>query len=154
MMNKNVYETASILMQDCPTQLSVFANITALIYLELPDLNWVGFYLNQGDTLILGPFMGKPATTEIPFHRGVCGECVRLEKTVYVPDVHLHPDHIACDEASQSELVIPLMSHGILLGVLDIDSPVINRFDLDTIHTLENIVKDLVNTIDNIPFFK
>jgi GAF domain-containing protein len=73
---------------------------------------------------------------------------------VYVPDVHLHPDHIACDEASQSELVIPLISNGILLGVLDIDSPIKNRFDLETINTLEKIVEDLVNTIDNIPFFK
>jgi L-methionine (R)-S-oxide reductase len=154
MMNKNLYETANILMQDHPTQLSVFSNLASLIYLELPDLNWVGFYLNQGDTLILGPFMGKPATTQIPFHRGVCGECVRLHQTVYVPDVHLHPDHIACDEASNSELVIPLISNGILLGVLDIDSPIKNRFDVETITTLEKIVEDLVNTIDNIPFFK
>jgi GAF domain-containing protein len=73
---------------------------------------------------------------------------------VYVPDVHKHRDHIACDEASQSELVIPLMLKGELIGVLDIDSPVINRFDKETIHVLEKIVSDLVNTIDNIPFFK
>lgn len=153
-MNPSFYSTAHILMQDHPTQLSVLSNLASYIYLELPKLNWVGFYLNQGDMLILGPFMGKPATTQIPFHRGVCGECVRKHETVYVPDVHLHPDHIACDEASQSELVIPLISQGHLLGVLDIDSPVIDRFDRETIETLEKIVKDLVNVIDNIPFFK
>jgi len=153
-MNQQLYDTATILMQDHPTQLSVMSNLASLLYNELPDLNWVGFYLNQGDHLILGPFMGKPATTLIPFHRGVCGECVRLKKTVYVPDVHKHPDHIACDEASQSELVIPLMLKGELIGVLDIDSPVIDRFDKETIHVLEKIVSDLVNTIDNIPFFK
>lgn len=153
-MNQNFYPTAQILMQDHPTQLSVFSNLASYIYLELPELNWVGFYLNQGDMLILGPFMGKPATTQIPFHRGVCGECVRKHETVNVPDIHLHPDHIACDEASKSELVIPLISNGHLLGVLDIDSPVKNRFDQETIEILEKIVKDLVNVIDNIPFFK
>lgn len=153
-MNQNFYPTAQILMQDHPTQLSVFSNLASFIFLELPELNWVGFYLNQGDMLILGPFMGKPATTQIPFHRGVCGECVRKHETVYVPDIHLHSDHIACDEASKSELVIPLISNGHLLGVLDIDSPVKNRFDQETIEILEKIVKDLVNVIDNIPFFK
>ncbi len=79
-MNNQLLETAKILIQDHPTQLSVYANLASLIYGTLPELNWVGFYLNDGNRLILGPFMGKPATTEIPFERGVCGECVRKKK--------------------------------------------------------------------------
>jgi L-methionine (R)-S-oxide reductase len=153
-MNNQLFETAKILIQDHPTQLSVYANLASLIYGELPNLNWVGFYLNDGNRLILGPFMGKPATTEISYDRGVCGECVRKRHTVYVPDVHLHPDHIACDAASESELVIPMISNGVLLGVLDIDSPKKDRFDHNTIKTIEKIVEELVNVVDNIPFFK
>ena len=153
-MNNQLLETAKILIQDHPTQLSVYANVASLVYGALPELNWVGFYLNDGMRLILGPFMGKPATTEIPFERGVCGECVRKKETIYVPDVDLHPDHIACDAASESELVIPMLSKGKLIGVLDIDSPKKDRFDQETITTLEKIVEELVNVVDNIPFFK
>ena len=153
-MNNQLLETAKILIQDHPTQISVYANIASLVYGALSNLNWVGFYLNDGNRLILGPFMGKPATTEIPFERGVCGECVRKKETVYIPDVHLHPDHIACDAASESELVIPIIAKGKLLGVLDIDSPKKDRFDQETISTLEKIIEELVNVVDNIPFFK
>jgi GAF domain-containing protein len=153
-MLHTLIETTKILIQDNPNQLAVLSNISALIYQEIPDLNWVGFYVYHEQYLYLGPFQGKPATTLIPLSRGVCGEAARTLKTINVYDVHQHPDHIACDEASNSELVIPVILDGQLFGVLDIDSPVIGRFDAMLQHTLETVVELLTVSIDNKPFLK
>ena len=106
------------------------ANLAALIYWTLPDLNWAGFYfLREATELVLGPFQGKPACVRIPVGRGVCGTAIAEGKTQVVPDVHAFPGHIACDAASRSELVIPLLWEGRAVGVLDLDSPLPDRFD-------------------------
>ncbi len=105
------------------------ANTAALLYHELPDVNWVGFYRLVGDELVLGPFQGKPACVRIPLGKGVCGTAAAQRETVLVPDVHDFPGHIACDSASNSEIVVPLVKDGQLLGVLDLDSPRVGRFD-------------------------
>ena len=95
----------------------------------MPDLNWAGFYLYDGTELVLGPFQGKPACLRIALNRGVCGKAATTGQTQLVPDVHAFPGHIACDAASRSELVVPLLHQSKLLGVWDVDSPVLNRFD-------------------------
>jgi L-methionine (R)-S-oxide reductase len=106
------------------------ANMAALIYHGLPDLNWAGLYFRRGQELVLGPFQGKPACVRIPLGRGVCGTAAARAATVLVPDVHDFPGHIACDPASRSELVVPLLpAFGEVLGVLDLDSPLLARFD-------------------------
>lgn len=110
---------------------AILANASAAIYHGLPDLNWAGFYLLRGQTLILGPFQGRPACVRIPVENGVCGAAVRARASVLVPDVHAFPGHIACDGASRSELVVPLMRNGMLIGVLDLDSPLPARFDAE-----------------------
>ncbi|MBR4236092.1 MAG: GAF domain-containing protein [Clostridia bacterium] len=107
------------------------ANISALIYETLEDINWAGFYLLEDDTLVLGPFQGKPACVEIAWGRGVCGTAACRDKPVVVKDVHEFAGHIACDSASRSEIVIPLHKHGRVWGVLDIDSPLVGRFDTE-----------------------
>jgi L-methionine (R)-S-oxide reductase len=105
------------------------ANMAALIYHGLPDINWVGFYFRRGDELVLGQFQGKPACVRIPIGSGVCGAAAARAATVLVPDVHDFPGHIACDPASHSELVVPLIEEGEVAGVLDLDSPLPARFD-------------------------
>jgi len=105
------------------------ANAAAAIYHTLPALNWAGFYLKRGSDLILGPFQGKPACVRIPVGKGVCGTAAEQERSVLVPDVRAFAGHIACDAASRSELVVPLIRGGMLLGVLDLDSPLEARFD-------------------------
>ena len=105
------------------------ANMAALIYHGLPDLNWAGFYFRQDGELVLGPFQGKPACVRIPHGKGVCGKAAARAATVLVPDVHQFPGHIACDPVSRSELVVPLIEAGEVSGVLDLDSPLLARFD-------------------------
>jgi L-methionine (R)-S-oxide reductase len=107
------------------------ANAAAVIYHGLPELNWAGFYITRGRTLVLGPFQGKPACVRIERGKGVCGTAVERAASVLVADVHAFPGHIACDAASESELVVPLIRNGIVIGVLDLDSPVRARFDTD-----------------------
>jgi len=122
------------------------ANTAALIFTSVPDLNWAGFYfLRDNQELILGPFQGHPACTRIAVGRGVCGAAVALKHTMLVADVHAFADHIACDTASRSELVVPLFSGGEIIGVLDLDSPSLGRFDQDDqagIETLARIFTD------------
>lgn len=117
------------LTDEVPHRIANLANASALIYDALGEVNWVGFYLLEGNTLVLGPFQGKPACIEIPLGRGVCGASAIQRKTLLVPNVHEFPGHIACDSASNSEIVIPLLSaSGDVLGVLDIDSTHFERF--------------------------
>ncbi|WP_448658528.1 GAF domain-containing protein [Sphingomonas sp. CJ99] len=114
-----------------PDGIANMANAAALIWQVLPDLNWAGFYRNVGDELVLGPFQGKAACIRIPFGRGVCGTAAATRETQLVPDVHAFPGHIACDAASRSELVVPILSSDgdRVLAVLDLDSPLPGRFD-------------------------
>lgn len=106
----------------------LLANASALIMDGVPDLNWAGFYLMDGGELVLGPFQGKVACVRIPMGRGVCGTAAQRDETQLVPDVHEFPGHIACDSASRSEVVVPLHANGRVIGVLDIDSPLLARF--------------------------
>ncbi len=107
------------------------ANAAAAMWQYLPDINWAGFYFLKGDILVLGPFAGKPACVRIPLGRGVCGTAAANRATIVVPDVHAFPGHIACDSASNSEIVVPLIRNGVVIGVLDIDSPRLDRFQHD-----------------------
>jgi GAF domain-containing protein len=106
-----------------PWYVSALSNLSALIMSSLPDLNWAGFYLMKDGGLVVGPFQGNPACIHIPVGKGVCGTAVQRDETVLVPDVHQFPGHIACDSASQSEIVIPIHMDGSVVAVLDIDSP-------------------------------
>lgn len=119
---------ADALTNGVPHRISNLANVSALIFDAMDDLNWAGFYLLEGETLVLGPFQGKPACIEIPVSRGVCGAAVREDRSQLVPDVHAFAGHIACDSASRSELVVPLRKGGAVIGVLDLDSPSLARF--------------------------
>ena len=125
-----VLEQARALMAGEPDRIANAANLSALIYATLPDLNWAGFYFFDGRELVVGPFQGKPACVRIALGKGVCGTAAATHDTVVVLDVEQFPGHIACDVASRSEIVVPLVaSDGRLLGVLDIDSPKLARFD-------------------------
>ncbi|MBB5324473.1 GAF domain-containing protein [Anoxybacillus tepidamans] len=123
------------------------ANASALLNQFLKNINWVGFYLAEGEQLVLGPFQGLPACVRIPFGKGVCGTAAKNQKTELVPDVHLFPGHIACDAASQSEIVVPMIKNGNVIGVLDIDSPIKNRFDDIDQRYLEKFVEVLVASV-------
>ena len=120
------------------------ANMAALIYHGLPDLNWAGFYFTQGSELVLGPFQGQPACVRIPWGSGVCGTAAARGASVLVPDVHDFPGHITCDPVSQSELVVPLVENGRVTGVLDLDSPRLNRFDANDQAGCEELVRVLL----------
>lgn len=124
------------------------ANFSALLFQVLPGLNWVGFYLLRGQELVLGPFQGKVACVRIALGRGVCGTAAARRETVVVPDVHEFPGHIACDSASRSEIVVPLLEEGRLLGVLDLDSPELSRFDAEDAAGLEHAAKILLERSD------
>jgi L-methionine (R)-S-oxide reductase len=115
------------------------ANTASLLYHALPDVNWVGFYFLKESELVLGPFQGKPACVRIAMGRGVCGTAAQARRSVVVPDVDAFPGHIACDTASRSELVVPLIAGDALLGVLDLDSPSVGRFDEDDRAGCENL---------------
>ena len=123
--------------------LANLANAAALLYDQLEQLNWAGFYLMRGGELVVGPFQGKPACTRIALGRGVCGTAAAGRHTVVVPDVHAFPGHIACDGASQSEIVVPMIVAGRLLGVLDLDAPVKGRFDQEDARGLGRFVEAL-----------
>ncbi len=124
-----------------PSLVANCANAASLLWHRLPGLNWAGFYLLRGDTLVLGPFQGRPACTRIGPGRGVCGAAAARRATLNVPDVGAFPGHIACDAASRSELVVPLLRGGALLGVLDLDSPLPARFDPSTVAVAEAVAR-------------
>lgn len=125
------------------------ANLSALVYHALPALNWVGFYFYDGNELVVGPFQGLPACVRIPLDKGVCGAAASTRRTQRVPDVHAFPGHIACDSASRSELVVPLVTaDGTLVGVFDLDSPEPDRFDEDDQRGLEAIARAFLDSLD------
>ena len=135
-----ICEQLSELLNEETNFIANAANTSALLFQTLPDINWAGFYIAQGGELVLGPFQGKPACARIPFGSGVCGTAAAEQKTMVVQDVSQFAGHIACDAASQSEIVVPLLNWGRLLGVLDIDSASLNRFDEDDKEGLESVV--------------
>jgi len=151
-MENNVnYEVLSqqlaALTEDVPYETANLANASALLWQTLPRINWAGFYKMTGGKLVLGPFQGKPACIEIPVGKGVCGTAVAEECTQLVPDVHAFPGHIACDGASNSEIVIPIRVRGEIWGVLDIDSPLKGRFTGADQAGLERFVEVLQNIL-------
>ena len=124
------------------------ANLSALLFHSLPDLNWAGFYFVKEDCLVLGPFQGKPACVRIAFGKGVCGTAAQQRQTVVVPDVEKFPGHIACDSASRSEIVVPLVRFDRVIGVMDVDSPSLSRFDEDDRRGLEALAEVFLNATD------
>jgi L-methionine (R)-S-oxide reductase len=124
------------------------ANLASLIWHALPDLNWAGFYFLKGDELVLGPFQGKPACVRIGLGKGVCGTAAAKAATIIVPDIHAFPGHIACDGASNSELVAPLIKAGRVLGVLDLDSPLFSRFDAEDAAGIETLARLWIEASD------
>jgi len=148
-MNKQQYDelgrSLAALLSGERDFIANLANTSALLWQELPDINWVGFYLLKGSDLVLGPFQGKPACVRIALGKGVCGTAAQQRKSLVVPDVHEFAGHIACDTASNSEVVVPLLKNGELLGVLDVDSPRLSRFDAIDRSGLEVVVETLLS---------
>jgi L-methionine (R)-S-oxide reductase len=151
MQKKQEYETVLLavsgLVADPQLPVSLYANVSALLKQTLSDVSWVGFYLFNGTALYLGPFQGKVACVDITLDRGVCGLAARSKKTVVVPDVHQFPGHIACDEGSNSEIVVPIVKNNQLIGVLDIDSYSLSRFDAVDQTFLEKFVKVIAESL-------
>ena len=140
-------QTITEFLKTEPYYVSAMSNISAVIMDQMPDLNWVGFYLVRDGRLVVGPFQGKPACIHIERGRGVCGTCLDTDRTIVVPDVHKFPGHIACDSASNSEIVIPIHRNGEVAAVLDIDSPVLDRFSEDDRIALEGIAATMEQTL-------
>jgi GAF domain-containing protein len=130
---RQLIDAADALTAGEPDAVANMANVSALLWGSLPDLNWAGFYRNVGGELVLGPFQGRAACIRIPFGKGVCGTAAATLEPQCVEDVHAFPGHIACDSASQSELVVPIVANGHLLAVLDLDSPRKSRFDAEDV---------------------
>ena len=147
MLYTQLHEQLSSLVEGCPP-VSALSNAAAILWEALQDINWVGFYLLKDDTLYLGPFQGKVACTMIPMGRGVCGTAAQTQKIQLVKDVHQFPGHIACDSASNSEIVLPMMIDGQLIGVMDIDAPLYSRFDEEDAAGLEKLCNVLVDQVD------
>lgn len=135
------------LLQGEPDAIANYSNASALLNQFLTDINWVGFYFMKEGELVLGPFQGLPACVRIPVGKGVCGTTVAKKETIVVADVHAFPGHIACDAASQSEIVIPLIKNDEVIGVLDIDSPLKSRFNIEDQQGLEKFVATLLKFV-------
>ncbi|PEC19728.1 GAF domain-containing protein [Bacillus cereus] len=144
---ETVIKQLDALLTGEPNAVANLSNASALLNQFLDRVNWVGFYVTEGNQLVLGPFQGMPACVRIPFGRGVCGVAAETKTTQLVADVHQFPGHIACDSASNSEIVVPIMKEGNVIGVLDIDSPEKNRFDEVDQHYLEKFVETLLKHI-------
>ncbi|WP_040799520.1 GAF domain-containing protein [Nocardia higoensis] len=138
---------AEALVDGEPDRIANAANLSALIFHSLPDVNWAGFYFADGEELVVGPFQGKPACVRIPFGAGVCGTAAATRTTQLVADVHAFPGHIACDADSRSEIVVPLVRGGVVVGVLDLDSPRPGRFDEVDRAGLEALAKIFVDSL-------
>lgn len=143
---KQLAAMVQAMTEDVPHEIANLSNTAALLWEYLPDINWVGFYKLDGDTLVLYPFQGKPACIEIPVGKGVCGTCIQEKRVIRVADVHKFPGHIACDSASRSEIVLPIYKKGALWGVLDIDSPFVDRFSQEDEQGLGKITEIIGST--------
>lgn len=139
-LNGEIVQQVKGLIHGEPDLIANLANVSALLNEYLTDINWVGFYIMRNGELVLGPFQGKPACIRIPVGRGVCGTAVAEKKTQRIDDVHAFPGHIACDAASNSELVVPVIIDDQVVAVLDIDSPLLNRFSAELQVEMENVV--------------
>ena len=139
---------AEALIAEEPWYVAAMSNLSALVMESLPDLNWAGFYLVRDGGLTIGPFQGRPACIRIPSGKGVCGTALMRNETVIVPDVHAFPGHIACDSASRSEIVIPLRRGGKVAAVLDIDSPLPDRFSPEDAAGLERLVRLIESKVE------
>jgi GAF domain-containing protein len=144
---RDLAASLSALLEGESDPLANLANASALLSDALDGINWCGFYLLRGGELVLGPFQGKPACVRIALGKGVCGTAAARRETTVVPDVHAFPGHIACDEASRSEIVVPIVVDGALAGVLDVDAPEKNRFDDEDRAGLEGFVRGLAPRI-------
>ena len=140
---RELIEAADALTAGEPDAIANMANVAALLWEALPDLNWAGFYRNVGGELVLGPFQGRPACIRIPFGKGVCGKAAATLEPQCVADVHAFPGHIACDAASRSELVVPVVHDGALIAVLDLDSPSPSRFDEEDVAFCSELAQQL-----------
>lgn len=138
---KSVNKELDSLCEGVSYDITLLANACALLYKNMDNINWLGFYILKDNELLLGPFQGNPACVKIQIGKGVCGTCIKEERTIVVDNVHEFPGHIACDERSKSEIVIPIYKGKKIYGVLDIDSPVYNRFDDNDREGLEESVK-------------
>jgi len=144
LLNKQV----NSLFENEADMIANMATLSALLFSELQDINWVGFYFKKGNELVLGPFQGKVACVRLPMGKGVCSAAAEKKETVVVADVHQFPGHIACDSASNSEIVIPVIKGNTVIAVLDIDSPSFNRFSPEDKIGLENCLASFVNHTD------
>ncbi|HEY0626399.1 MAG TPA: GAF domain-containing protein [Allosphingosinicella sp.] len=144
---RQLIEAADALTAGEPDAIANMANISALLWEGLPDLNWAGFYRNVGGELVLGPFQGKAACIRIPFGKGVCGTAAQTRQVQCIEDVHAFPGHIACDSASASELVVPIVHQGQLLGVLDLDSPSPARFDEEDVRGCVALIEKIASRL-------
>lgn len=143
----DLVQAAGALIEGEPDGVANMANLAALMWQMLPTLNWAGFYRNIGGELVLGPFMGKPACIRIPFGGGVCGTAAATARTQLVADVHAFPGHIACDADSRSELVVPVIRDGVVIAVIDLDSPEMARFDEEDAQGIETLARAIANAI-------
>ena len=148
MKKHELLEQATALLSEQPNELAILSNASAFINDTFDRLNWAGFYLWDGTKLTVGPFQGKVACSTIPLGKGVCGEAAERKMTMVIKDVHMHPNHIACDENSRSEVVVPIFINNKLYGVLDVDSPIVNRFDEEIVSFFQDFVQLLIKTID------
>jgi GAF domain-containing protein len=140
--------SAKALLETQPNQIALLSNASAFIFDSFEKLNWAGFYLLNNDILTVGPFQGHVACSTIPLGSGVCGQAAQFRKTFVVDDVLTYDNHIACDSNSRSEVVIPIIINDKVFGVLDVDSPIYNRFDKEIVEFLESFVKLLTKLID------
>ena len=145
---RQLAEAARALLHGESDRTANAANLSALVYSTMPDLNWAGFYFYDGTELVVGPFQGLPACVRIPLGKGVCGTAAVRQITQRVADVEQYPGHIACDSASRSELVVPLVKNGELVGVMDLDSPRLDRFDADDQAGVERLAQIYLDAID------
>jgi L-methionine (R)-S-oxide reductase len=140
---RELADAADSLTADEPDAIANMANVAALLWETLPDINWAGFYRNVAGELVLGPFQGRPACIRIPFGKGVCGAAAATLEAQLVEDVHAFPGHIACDAASRAELVVPILADDVLIGVLDLDSPTPARFDSEDLEGCVKLIQRL-----------
>lgn len=149
--DRELLNSLSMLLAGSSYKITLLANMSAFLFYNLNEMNWIGFYIVRKDKLYLGPFQGKPACSEIPFTKGVCGACATQKKTILVSNVHDFPTHIACDADSKSEICIPVFIKNELYALLDVDSPILNRFQVEEKNFLEEAVRILSKHLEEIP---